>query len=250
MKDFLIKTTMILVLLFAGITCASALTADEILQKLEDMNVYKTAYMEGEMHITDSLATRVKSFKSWTRGSDDMLIEFTNIEDRGQKILRLNGEIHLYFPSAEEIITLRGEALKDSVMGSDFSYEDLANEGKIQDKYDATLDGEEEINGRICYKVILTAKKGARDIVYPKEILWIDKEMFVQQKIELYSLSDRLIKIFTALEVKKVGSHWVLSRYEMADAMKDSSKTEFVLKDVQIDLRIDPYTFSLEELSW
>ena len=74
--------------------------------------------------------------------------------------------------------------------------------------------------------------------------------MFIQRKIELYSLSNKLIKIFHGLEVKKVGDRWVLARYEMTDAMKETSRTEFVLKDVKIDLKLDPATFSLEELSW
>ncbi|MBN1648867.1 MAG: outer membrane lipoprotein-sorting protein [Spirochaetales bacterium] len=250
MKNITIKTAILPVLFFASVFSVSAISADEILDKVETMNVHKTSFIEGEMRITDELATRVKTFRGYTRGDDDMMIEFTNIEDRGQKILRLNGEIHLYFPSAEEIITLRGEALKDRVMGSDFSYEDLANEGKIRDKFDAALDGEEQVNGRMCYKLVLTAKPKAKDVVYPKEIIWIDKEYYVQRKGELYSLSGKLIKEFYGHETIEAKGKHILSRYEMIDAMKKSSKTEFIVKKVELDLKLDPATFSLEELSW
>lgn len=250
MKHTSVKFWTSLCLIFIIVSGSAAMTVDEIFDKVEANSVHKTARFEGKMKITDSFSTRVKSFIGYTEGKDNMLLEFTNIEDAGQKILRLNGEIYLYFPEAEEIITLRGEALKDRMMGSDFSYEDLANEGTLRDKYNARLEGEEEVDGNVCYKILLEVKSGVKDIIYPKEYVWIDKELFIERKAELFSLSGKMIKEFTVHEVKKVAGKYVLTHYVMVDTMKKSSQTEFILDDMQINPKLDPFVFSLEELSW
>ena len=101
-----------------------AITANEIIRKMEQ-NENLSSISEGRFEITDNLGTRVTTFKSYEAANGDLMLEFTNPEDAGQKILRLENEIYLYFPDAEEIIHLQGDALKDRVMGSDFSYEDL-----------------------------------------------------------------------------------------------------------------------------
>ena len=101
------------------------LTGEEIIRKMEANQVHKSARTTGAMSITDRFGTRVKTFKVFALGEEKTLLEFTNPEEAGQKILRIDDEIYLYFPEAEEIIHLQGAALKDSVMGSDFSYEDL-----------------------------------------------------------------------------------------------------------------------------
>ena len=112
-----------------------------------------------DFFITDRFGSRTKTFILYAEGADKMLIEFTNPEERGQKIMRLEDEIYLYFPDAEEVIRLQGSALKESVMGSDFSYEDMTGEGDLLDQYEVTLLGEQMVDGRRHYHLELEAKK-------------------------------------------------------------------------------------------
>jgi outer membrane lipoprotein-sorting protein len=183
-------------------------------------------------------------------------LEFTNPEDAGQKILRLENEIYLYFPDAEEIIHLQGDALKDRVMGSDFSYEDLRGGKSLLDKYRAVLvEGTETVDGHECYKVILTEKPGAKDIIYPRQIVWVDTDLFAYRKSELYSYTNRegeyrLIKNMVVKEIRQISGKSIPFHMEMTDTMKENSRTVFKLREMKIDIDMDPDIFSLEELTW
>ena len=201
------------------------------------------------MTIVDRFGTRVKTFIAWSEGEDNMLLEFTNVEERGQKILRLEDEIYLYFPDAEEIIHLQGGALKDSVMGSDFSYEDLTGEKGILSSYKVELMQPTlvDVDGVQCYHLLLT---GIKNVAYPKQELWVDAELFVPRKAHYFSLSGRLLKEMVIKDIKIIAGKNIPVYFEMSDKLKKNSKTIFKLEDIQIDVPLAADTFSLENLSF
>jgi outer membrane lipoprotein-sorting protein len=215
---------------------------------MEDAQRFRTQEAEGELVITDRFGPRTKTFLSYAEGEERMLLEFTNVEEKGQKILRLKDEIYLYFPEAEEVVRLQGAALKDSVMGSDFSYEDLTGEKSLLDLYEARLLGTEQIGGREQHLLELKAK--GRGVAYPLQKLWVDAGQFLARKAEYYALSGRLLKTLEVLEVRQVAGRYIMTRAIMRDAMKKSSSTEFRLRRVRIDEALPKNIFSLEALSW
>jgi outer membrane lipoprotein-sorting protein len=227
---------------------AWAIDAVEIVRRLEANQVHGTAVYEGNFSITDRFGTRMKSFKASVSGTDKTLIEFTNPEEKGQKILRIGDDVRLYVPEAEEVIRLQGSALKDSVLGSDFSYEDLTGEKGLLDLYSVEAEGTAEVDGRSCHVLKMTAKK--KDIAYPVQRAWVDAELFVLRKAEYYSLSGKPIKDLAAEDVRKVSGKNIPFRMRMRDLMKKDSSTVFQLVKIAVDAPLDPKTFSLEELSW
>jgi outer membrane lipoprotein-sorting protein len=227
---------------------AWAIGAEQIIREVERNQVHDSEIAEGAMIITDRFGSRTKTFKSWAEGSGRMLLEFTNPEERGQKILRLENEIYLYFPEAEQIIHLQGAALKESVMGSDFSYEDLTGEKGLLELYGVTLLGSETVSGGEQYRLELKARE--RGVAYPLQRIWVDVQDMVLMKAEYYGLSGRLLKTFEVLEVRRVGGKNVPVRAVMRDAMKRGSATEFRLDSLQLDVPLPAGIFSLAELSW
>jgi outer membrane lipoprotein-sorting protein len=226
----------------------SAQTAESIIQRLEENIVHSSSRIEGSMTVTDRFGEKTTSFISWSEGEDNVLIEFTSIEEEGQKILRTEDEIYLFYPDAEELIRLRGAALRDSVLGSDMSYEDLTGGKGILETYTVTLEGEEPVEGTACYKLVLTAK--ARNVPYPKQILWVDKNDFVYLRMEQYALSGRLLKELRVIETKQIKGKTVPTKMIIADAMKKRSSTEFTISDIRIGLVLPSDLFSLQELTW
>jgi outer membrane lipoprotein-sorting protein len=227
---------------------AAAITAEEIVAKVEANEINEEERIEGSMTISDRFGSRVKTFVSYAAGADKMLLEFTNPEERGQKILRLEDEIYLYFPEAEEVIHLQGSALKESVMGSDFSYEDMTGEGDLLDQYKVTLLGEETIDGRKHYHLELEAKK--RGLAYPKQEAWIDAEYWVMTRAKSYSLSGRLLKEMELGDIRQVAGKYVPHYIIMRDAMKKNSSTEMSIQSIDLQADLPPDIFSLEELTW
>src|SRR5690625_5574229 len=107
----------------------------------------------------------------------------------------------LYSPSTDRTIMISGHMLRQSVMGSDLSYEDMMEDRKLTDIYSASLIGEETLEGRECYVLELTAK--VEDVAYESQKLWVDAERFVPLKQELYAKSGQLLKRITLSDIRR-----------------------------------------------
>ena len=235
-------------LLLVAATAAFAQNAEDIVRRLEANQRFRTQEAEGALIITDRFGSRTKTFVSYAEGRERMLLAFTNPEEKGQKILRLQDEIYLYFPDAEEVVRLQGSALKEAVMGSDFSYEDLTGEKSVLDLYNVRLLDSEQLGGREQHLLELKAK--GRGVAYPLQKLWVDAVEFIPRRAEYYALSGRLLKTLEVLEVRQVAGRSVMSRAIMRDALKKNSSTEFRVDRVKLDQPLPKNLFSLEALSW
>lgn len=234
--------------LFAETAAAPAESAEQVIQRLEENQVHETARSEGRMIINDRFGEKVTTFKSWAAGDEKSLIEFTSRQERGQKILRTDDEIYLYFPDAAEVIRLQGAALRDSVLGSDMSYEDMTGGKGLLEDYDAEMLGTETVDGQECYKIELKAK--GRGVAYPKEIIWVDAEMYVTRRVHMFSLSGKLLKEMRMQDyVTRRGKTFPV-RFIIEDKLKRNSSTEFVIETIEIGVDIPSSRFSLEELTW
>jgi outer membrane lipoprotein-sorting protein len=225
-----------------------ALTGDEIIRRMEQHERHTSMHSSGSMEITDRFGTRTKTFISTALGDDRSLLEFTNPEEAGQKVLRLEDEIYLYFPDSEDVIHLQGAALRENVLGSDFSYEDMTGSSSRLDDYEVALEGTEQIDGHETYRLRLTAKR--RDVVYPIQVAWIDSEQFVTRRVELFSSRGRALKRLAVTDFREVGDKVIAVRLEMSDFMKKDSLTVFAVDTITVDEPVDEGLFSLEELTF
>lgn len=235
-----------LALLFPAL--AGAQSAEQIIERLEANETHETAYAEGRMLIHDRFGDRTTEFTSWARGEDESLIEFTSPGEAGQKILRKDDQIYLFYPDAAELIRLRGSALRDSVMGSDMSYEDMTAGGGILADYRATLAGTETLDGTDTYVIDLEAR--SRDVPYSQQRIWVDAERYVGLKSEMYSRSGDLLKVMRTLELTEQAGKIFPVRLRIEDKLRRDTYTEFAFDVIEVNIEIDPDRFSLEELTW
>ena len=234
-----------LALLPAG---AQALTADEVIDRLEKNVVFDTARSVGSMVVRDRFGERESTFVSWTRGEETALIEFTSAEERGMKILRTSDEIYLYYPDAAELIRLQGAALRDAVLGSDISYEDMTGGKGLRRSYRVTLQGIEPVDGHPCYRIDLEAIR--RDVPYYRQTLWVDTAIFVYRKVHKFARSGALLKEIEVSEIRRISGRNVATRMTLRDSLKRGSSTTFAISEIEIDRPLPAKIFSLGELTW
>jgi outer membrane lipoprotein-sorting protein len=218
------------------------LTGEEIIKRVEKNELYEKIEYRGKMTIKKGDKIRTKLMHVYAEGEEKALIEFTNPEDRGTKYLKLSGELWIYFPDAEEIIKISGHMLKRSMMGSDFSYEDALENESLLKRYRVTLLGSEMVNERDCYVLELNAIE--KKTTYAKQKLWVDKEIFVILKTELYALSGKLLKDMILEDVKKYGDRYFATKLTMTDMVTKDSSTTFEMEDINFnaDLPDDIFT--------
>lgn len=227
---------------------ALAQSAEEIIRRLEENQTHDTSRVEGRMAIHDRFGQRETEFLMYARGADDALIEFTSAAEAGQKVLRTGEEIYLFYPDASELIRLQGAALRQSMLGSDVSYEDMTGNRGYLDTYDVRLLGREEIDGNPCH--VLELEATARDVAYPRQKLWVDTELYVMRQAEQYALSGRLLKVVDVQELMERQEKIFPSHMTIRDQLKQNTRTEFIIEEAEIGLDLPPRIFSVEELTW
>ena len=132
--------------------------------------------------------------------------------------------------------------LRQSVMGSDLSYEDMMDDRKLTEVYTAKVTGEDTIDGRKTWVLQLNAK--VTDVAYPSQKMWVDKERYVALKQELYAKSGKLLKTIVMKDVQKIENRWFPKKIIYKDMLKDGSGTEFRINSIRFDVDIPEYIFS------
>ncbi|MBN2600734.1 MAG: outer membrane lipoprotein-sorting protein, partial [Candidatus Marinimicrobia bacterium] len=134
-------------------------TGDEILKRIDQNQVFDKAISTSTMIIHSRTGDRTIQSKAWSNGSDSAFVEYlAPAREKGKKMLKLEKSLWIYTPEpSDRIITISGHLLKQSVMGSDMSYEDMMESDELRSKYDAKVLGKEKYNDRNCWVLELTA---------------------------------------------------------------------------------------------
>jgi outer membrane lipoprotein-sorting protein len=237
---------LVVFVLTGGAAFSQAPSAAELLKRVDDNEIYTTIEYDGEMIIEYQNRRYVKTMKAWARGDTDSFIQFTNPEDAGTKYLKKGPRLYVYSPDTEEVMLISGHMLKESMMGSDLSYEDTINNDTLSSRYNPVLAGSETVNGRDCWVLDLAAKK--RTESYPSQKLWIDKQYGDVMRMEFFALSGAKLKEFALVKVDTISGRRFPVEYEMRDLLRKNSKTTLVMKNVILDRPIADSVFSQRNL--
>lgn len=231
----------ILALFFMGLL--SAQNADQILEKVDANMSSKNRIVESSMVIHGKRNSRTITSLSYSVGDKKSFTEYLSpARERGTKMLKLEDKLWIYSPSTDRIIQISGHMLRQSLMGSDLSYEDMMDDRKLTEVYTATVVGEEDIDGRKCY--ILELKATVVDVAYHTRKMWIDTERFVPLKEDLFAKSGKLLKQTTLSNVKKIQGRWFPTTMVYKDMLKQGNGTEFIVSSMKFDQDIQEYIFT------
>jgi len=222
-------------------------TASEIIQKVDDNMSSDTRITESQMIIHGPRNSRTITSVGYSRGKYDNFTEYLAPErEKGTKMLKLKDYLWIYSPSSDRTIQLSGHMLRQSVMGSDLSYEDMMEDRKLLDIYDAVIEGEEEIDGKKVWRLALTAK--VDDATYHSRKLWVEQEHFVPIKEDLFAKSGQLLKRTIMSDIKKVDGRWYPHKMNYKDMLKDGKGTDFVIRKIEFNVPISDDVFTKASL--
>ncbi|MEP0134466.1 MAG: outer membrane lipoprotein-sorting protein [Eudoraea sp.] len=240
---------MIYFLLVPAITLAQekAPSPESILQKVDDNMIAKTSISESQMVINGKRNSRTITSKGYARGEITAFTEYLSpAREKGTKMLKLEDRLWIYSPSTDRTIQLSGHMLRQSVMGSDMSYEDAMEDRRLNRMYNAKVTGEESINDRKVWVMELNAK--VENVTYEKQKMWVDQERFVPLKQEMYAKSGQLLKRVILENVQKIDGHWYPMKMNFKDMLKDGKGTDFIVTSMEFDVEIPEYIFSKASL--
>lgn len=221
----------------------TAQDAKSIIKKVDDNMSARNRIFESTMIIHGKRSNRMISSRSYSEGDTKSFTEYLSpAREQGTKMLKLGDELWIYSPDTDRTIRISGHMLKQSVMGSDLPYEDMMEQRKLTDIYDATVKDESIINGRKSYELELIAK--IPDVAYYKRRLWVDAERFVPLKEELYAKSGQLLKRTTLTDIKQIQGRWFPTVIVYKDILKEGEGTEFRITSIKFNQTIPEYVFT------
>jgi len=245
MKKILSSVPLIFVL--AASAQAQTLSADQILDRIDENAVAGNRTSVVEMIIHSRRATRTLKLKSWVQGEDKAFTEFLEpARERGTKMLKLGDQLWTYSPDADRTISISGHMLRQSIMGSDLSYEDMLEDRKLRLVYEATVAGEETIIDRPCWVLELKAKAG--DVAYYSRKIWVDRERFVLLREVRFAKSGRELKTLEVKSIIRAQNRWVQNDVVFKDALKAGDGTEFIIQSIEFDAAIPESLFTKASL--
>ena len=221
--------------------------AKEILRRIDQNMSSENRVFTSKMVIHGRRSIRTIESKTWTGGEKKSFTEYLfPVREAGTKMLKLDNQLWIYSPSSDRIIQIAGHMLRQSVMGSDLSYEDMMEDNKLLNHYNAEVTGSEKIGDRICWILKLTAFDP--EAAYQGMKLWVDQERYVPMKEELYAKSGTLLKKTELSDIVNLKNRWFPKKIIFKDMLKEGGGTEFIIRDIQFNAPIPDYIFSKASL--
>ncbi|MDC1216894.1 outer membrane lipoprotein-sorting protein [Flavobacteriaceae bacterium] len=215
----------------------SSKEAINIIKKIDGNMFSETQIITSEMIVYGKRKNRIIRSKGYSKGQKNNFTEYLSPDrEKGTKMLKLNDRLWIYSPATDRTIQLSGHLLRQSVMGSDLSYEDMMEERKLSEIYNVQVIGEEKYENTQVWVLELIAKSD--DLAYHKRILWIDKKRFVPLKENLFAKSGTLLKTTLFSEIKRIDGRWFPTKMNYKDALKNGKGTDFVILNISFNNKI------------
>lgn len=235
---------------------AQNLTGREIIQKVKDRPDGNTRY--GEMELTiikKNGSSRQRKVSSWAmdEGKDTKkMMFFTYPGDvKGTGFLTWDYDQigkedakWLYLPAMKKTRRISGSSSKtDYFMGTDFTYDDMGSRHIDEDKH--TLLREEMKDGYKCW--VVESVPVDKHEIYSRKVTWIRQDCLVAVCAEYYDKLNKLHRLLTISEIKKIQDFWTICKMEMKNVQTGHSSV-IEVKNTQYDVKIDKDLFTVAKL--
>jgi len=240
-KIFAAVLTLLLIVVVSFVVAAE--DPYEIMDMVEEQQSADTGKSEISMIVYPDLHDkenhRDMRILSYSRGEDESYMEFiTPRSIKGLRILALDGNQWVYFPSTGRVRKIAAKSKDQSVsgVGGDFSYEDLGG-GNMREKYDLNLLESNSENW------IIEGLSKDKDSAYSRIVMTIDKDKLMMMKIEYYSEEKGHYKDLIIQKVESMGGREVPVQMVMVNREKESM-TVIVIHTAEYDIPIDDRYFN------
>lgn len=251
--ETLVMETLFLMLssLIVGVSPAFAgdeLSGQEILKRVDENQFLDHAIITATMIVRGRSGSRTITSKSWLNGKEKSFSEYLSpAREKGKKMLKLGDKLWIYTPEPHDrIIAISGHLLKQSVMGSDLSYEDLMSNDSMEEDYDAKIIGKETIEGRPCLVMDLTAKR--EGVSYYKRKVWVDSDRWIFLQSDMLAKGGKLLKRAVIKDVFKLENRWYPKEVFFKDMLARGGGTEYHINSIDLKTEIPDWKFTKASL--
>ncbi len=223
-------------------------SAKEIINKANNNKFGQSSESIMEMTIVRPKWSRSITMKSWTLGKDYSMVLITApAKEKGQVFLKHKSEMWNWIPTISRMIKLPPSMMSQGWMGSDYTNDDMVNEGALVNEFSHKILREEKIENTDCY-VIESVPNDNSDVIWGKKITWVSKDKFLPLKTESYDEDLYLVKTETSSKIRQMGGKTIPTVFTIIPADEPSQKTIIVIKSIKFDKEISKSFFSQQNM--
>lgn len=157
----------------------------------------------------------------------------------------------LYLPALRKVRRISASDRGDYFLGTDFTYEDIKKEGKLDlNDYLYQTQSEEQLHGHTTYRLTATPvdETVAKELGYSKVELWIDQESWLVVKANYWDIRNNRLKTLIADDIRNIDGIWTRHKMTMSNH-KTGHTSEFVFSDVDYQSSVKDSLFTKRSLS-
>ena len=260
------RITQILNILIVVVLCASgsyALTADEIMKKVDARDTGKTQISTATMTlINKKKQERVRKLKLFSKKFTDVdksITFFMSPADvKNTSFLSYDwqdaikeDDSWLYLPAMQRVNRISAGDKSNSWMGSDFTFSDV--EGlELNDNTYKLLKESDPVDGTDCWVVEATPK--TKEVIdktgYLKTVSWIRKDSFLVVRNIINVKKGKKIKYFSTKDIKKIDGIWTIKTIQMVTTKnkKIQHSSIFRIENISYNEDVKDSMFEVETL--
>ena len=240
-------TSFVLVFFFCLVDpgIAEKINAQKLLE-LVDKNLWAdTKFITGRLIIDNGRKVRTLNQDSWMEGVTRSYSHYKSpAREKGTKMLKIGGKLWMYTPRTDRKILIAGHLLRQSMLGSDLSYEDMMEDHKLSHAYAATFSkqGFEDFAGIRCTVLNFVARD--KKTTYQSRKVWINQEKRIVLKEERFAKSGKLLKRILFKDYEKMGNRLFPRTMVFRDMLKENTQTTYKFDVIEFDVEIPAKYFS------
>ncbi|GLI35109.1 outer membrane lipoprotein-sorting protein [Desulforhabdus amnigena] len=229
-------------------TPASAVTAREILDRMDDLYRGESSHGEMTMVVVTAHWKRTLSLEFWSKGKEKSLIKIlAPIKEKDTATLRSGNEIWNYLPKVKRVIKLPSSMMSASWMGSHFTNDDLVKESRFVEDYDFEVTFEGRRAGKDIVEVTCIPKPDA-PVVWGKVVVVVRLQDYLPLESAYFDEELHLARTMTFSDVRTFSGRTLPARMVVVPADKPGERTEVTYREIAFDLDLSDEIFSIRNL--
>ena len=207
------------------------LTPEEVLERIDEQLYLPSSTQHATMEIVyGPNDVRHVDMIIYSQGTDTARVKILSpAREKDSEYLRRGKSLWIYFPANKKTLLIQGHRLREGMMGSDVSYEDMTESSTLLEDYEAVF-LPHEVEGELA--LLLTAK--VPDVPYYQQRVIVDTGHWVPIRIELISKSGKVLKEVVQDQVKNVEGRWIPHRTVMRDLLKQDTRTTITVTSIDV----------------
>ena len=249
---------LVLVVMSSGLY-AKELTGRDVAVKVDNRDDGNTRYSEMTLTLINKNGSkRERQIKSYAKDCGDNMKDTKQImfflypgDVKGTGFLTWeydkigkDDDKWLYLPAMKKTRRISGSSSKtDYFMGTDFTYDDMGDRNVDEDTH--KLLREETLNGQKCW--VLESKPKTSGEIYTRKVSYIRQDALIAMKIEYYDKLNKLHRVLTTSDIKKVNGFWTQGKMLMKNVQTEH-QTLLEFKNQKYNISVNDNLFTVSKL--